>query len=1053
MHARRVSPCRLAAFLLSTLAAAAPAALAQTAIVDGHRVTLVSVTPQGTAGNEDSVIASPHTTGTGPCVAFGSAASDLVAGDTNGQTDVFVREAGTTVRVSVASDGAEGNFHADAWRNIAVGAGCRIVAFASMASNFAPVGRETLQDVFVRDRDAGTTTRVPLPPGDPGALRSATSPSLSEDGRFVAFDTALDLLTSGSAVYLHDRVTQATVRLPVPNGANAWSPAVSGNGRFVAFTTYIRGAVPGDLTDDRLWLYDRLSGTTTELARIGDPSDAMALAVRTAISWDGRRVAFWTFHGVLPADTNLQPDVYLIDTDTRAISLVSAGPDGRAVGGVWPALSRDGRFVAFGTWYNALIPDGYGAIVLDTWTGRLDLAASSTGAGWILPLGFTPDALHLAVSTAAGLVSTDTRAESQDVYLVSLDSDGDGVPDRWETTFGTNPAVADAGLDPDGDGRTNLQEFLDGTHPRGFFRRLLSEGATGYYTTSVALANPNEVPATALVSFHTSLSETVRRKVALEPNRATVLDVGTLPGMQSREFSTTVESDQPLAVERLMTWASSLGGHAETAIAAPSTTWHFAEGATHSGFQLFYLLENASAADASVEVTYLLPDPQPPVTLPYVVPAFTRKTIWVNVEDARLSNTDLSASIVSTVPLVAERAMYIVGPAWSVGAGHAAAGVKAPATSWLMAEGATGAMFDLFVLLANPGDTAADVELRYLLPGGSTVVRRHLVEPRSRRTVWVDYDAPELLATAVSTYAVSLNDVPIVAERAMWWPGPAPSDWKEAHAAPASRATARRWVLPPSAVTAPERQSFLLLANPGPFGSTARLTMHAPGVVAIHRDVNLPAHSRTDLWLNVDFPEFLTYPSALAVVTADVGIVVERAEYWRAGGIPWRGGTATRATASPLVHGEEEDFVAETAAAARASFNQVALGAYTSPLALSGGEVVVSLEGGGQLLVHPGGGSIGFTTNYLAAAVSPANNLVIDFPFLTTAAGAWLVSGPQVTLTATHDDGSATTLAPALSGSVPTFVGLSGGRRIRSLRISSDGGWMLGVGDVVFAKP
>ena len=74
----------------------------------------------------------------------------------------------------------------------------------------------------------------------------------------------------------------------------------------------------------------------------------------------------------------------------------------------------------------------------------------------------------------------------------------------------------------------------------------------------------------------------------------------SVPGMEKAEFSTVVESDVPVVVDRTMTWdATGYGSHAETAIAAPATTWYLAEGATHSGFDLFYLLQNPNATAAA----------------------------------------------------------------------------------------------------------------------------------------------------------------------------------------------------------------------------------------------------------------------------------------------------------------------------------------------------------------------------------------------------------------------------------------------------------------------
>ena len=108
-----------------------------------------------------------------------------------------------------------------------------------------------------------------------------------------------------------------------------------------------------------------------------------------------------------------------------------------------------------------------------------------------------------------------------------------------------------------------------------------------------------------------------------------------------------------------MTWDSTTyGGHAETALEAPATTWYFAEGATHGAFSLFYLLQNPNDQDTSVTVNYLRLAPERPWSSSYTVPANSRLTIPVDAEGPELEATDVAARIDSTLPIIAERAMY-----------------------------------------------------------------------------------------------------------------------------------------------------------------------------------------------------------------------------------------------------------------------------------------------------------------------------------------------------------------------------------------------------------
>src|SRR5262249_40964404 len=135
---------------------------------------------------------------------------------------------------------------------------------------------------------------------------------------------------------------------------------------------------------------------------------------------------------------------------------------------------------------------------------------------------------------------------------------------------------------------------------------------------------------------------------------------GTLP---SASFSTIVESDVDIVVERTMKWdARHYGSHAETSQPAPETIWYLAEGATHGAFNLFYLIQNPNDDPATVEITYLRPAPKTPIVKSYAIQAKSRLTIWVDQEGPEFEAEELSAVFRSDVPIVVERAMYIDTP-------------------------------------------------------------------------------------------------------------------------------------------------------------------------------------------------------------------------------------------------------------------------------------------------------------------------------------------------------------------------------------------------------
>ena len=499
-----------------------------------------------------------------------------------------------------------------------------------------------------------------------------------------------------------------------------------------------------------------------------------------------------------------------------------------------------------------------------------------------------------------------------------IDSDADGLSNLKETAYGLDPfdATGDDGAagDPDGDGRTNAQELADGTHPRGVLTRYFAEGATGpFFRTRLDIGNPDDGrAATVLVRFLTDTGARISHSVLVPPGSHNSLDPSTVAGLENVAFSTVVEADLTVAVDRTMSWdPSGYGSHIETGVVAPATTWYLAEGSTSGPFALFYLLQNPQATAVDATVRYLRPFGLPPIEKVYTLAPFSRRTIVVDGEGAELASTDLSAVITAALPIVAERAMYYSQPNQAFAAGHESAGVTAPALEWFLAEGATGTFFDLFVLIANPNPSAATVEVEYLLVGGGTLTKTYTVAGNSRSTIWVDDEqlpagsGQRPLANASLSMTVrSTNAVPIVVERTMWWPGPAltANYWYEAHNSPGATATATRWVVAGAeSGVASGTQTYLLIANPGTSPGQARLSyLTADGHQHTGGPIDLPAKSRTSV--QVSYPSASDQRSFSVLVeslgTVPVPIVVEHATYSSPGGVLW--GSGGNALAAPL---------------------------------------------------------------------------------------------------------------------------------------------------------
>jgi len=232
-------------------------------------------------------------------------------------------------------------------------------------------------------------------------------------------------------------------------------------------------------------------------------------------------------------------------------------------------------------------------------------------------------------------------------------------------------------------------------------------------------------------------------------------------------------------------------------------------------------------------------------------------------------------------------------------AGHAGAGVPGPATTWFLAEGATGDFFDCFILIANAEDTDAQVEAEYLLPDGTTLTKQYVVAAHSRFNIWVDLEDPLLASTAVSTTLTSTNGVPIVVERAMWWPGETPY-WQEGHDSVGATQSGVKWGLAEGeSGGVRSTETYVLIANTSDYDGQVRVTVILEDGRRLEQVYPVVAKSRFTVPVGAFFPEAMG--ARYGVMVESLGalpaqIVVERAMYSDAVDAqghhtPWAAGT------------------------------------------------------------------------------------------------------------------------------------------------------------------
>jgi uncharacterized repeat protein (TIGR01451 family) len=476
------------------------------------------------------------------------------------------------------------------------------------------------------------------------------------------------------------------------------------------------------------------------------------------------------------------------------------------------------------------------------------------------------------------------------------DTDADGMPDVWESAMGLDVATPDAEGDPDGDGVSNRQEFADGTHPRGFYRRYFAEGvSSSFFETYIAAMDMSDHGAAVSFSLLGENGERTTATRAIGPHDSIAIDAAQLLGAQSRSFATVVESDRPLAADRLVTWAQQDSAHAERGLDAPSRVWYFAEGATTAAFDLFYLLQNSEPVPADVTVTYM-PESSPSFTRSYRIEPRSRLTIWANFVEG-LPPDSLGAVVRASHPIIAERAMYL-RPSWS--GGHGGAGATTTSPTWYFAEGATGRFFDCFILVVNPNATPADIEARFARPDGQVVTRTYTVLPERRLSIWVDTVDPAIANADVSVTLTSLNGVEFVAERAMWWPE---SGWYEGHVSVASLETSPRWVIPDALEGGPHlSQTYVLVSNAAAVAGQVAVTVRFPGGEERMQRLDLLPAARMTIPIGEMFPETLGRHYSVTVEslgTARVPLIVECARYWSTLGQLWSAGVSALATPMP----------------------------------------------------------------------------------------------------------------------------------------------------------
>jgi hypothetical protein len=288
----------------------------------------------------------PVVSANGLLIAYRSEASTLVPGDSNGQVDIFVfdRSVQQVSRVNVDSAGAQSNLEdgIETPVGLSINGDGSIIAFESKGSNLVPGDSNGVSDIFIRNRVNSQTNRLSVATGGGQANGASSAPSVSDDGRYVAFASTASNLVAGdtngvSDIFLRDRNTDTTTRISVATGGgqgnnNSTTPTISGNGRYISFWSSASNLVEGDTNNvGDIFVHDTKTGTTTRVSVDANGVQANNVsAFVSAQSTNGDFLAFESAASNLVAnDTNNKSDVFLAraapDAPTDLVAVPLAG--------------------------------------------------------------------------------------------------------------------------------------------------------------------------------------------------------------------------------------------------------------------------------------------------------------------------------------------------------------------------------------------------------------------------------------------------------------------------------------------------------------------------------------------------------------------------------------------------------------------------------------------------------------------------------------------------------------------------------------------------------
>ncbi len=402
----------------------------------------------------------------------------------------------------------------------------------------------------------------------------------------------------------------------------------------------------------------------------------------------------------------------------------------------------------------------------------------------------------------------------------------------------------------------------------------LAEGFVGAdFMEFVHFFNPRAEPASAVTTYRPEGREPISETYYLPPGSKQTILVNNVTGMPfGVGHGIDVVSTEPIVVQQseYFNWANRRGGTTTMASSAPAKTWYFAEGYTGGLFSTFLLLFNPGDSPTPCHVTYLV-EGGPPCFHDFTMAPGSRSTTLVNALPG-MNQQAFSIKVESGKPVIAQRNIYFdwTGFAYGINGGDSVVGVTNPSNTWYLAEGSTANYFTEYVLLMNPTDKLANINVEFATAQGPLAYGCR-VAPYSRGTIHVNA-IPGL--ESADTGAIITSDVGIVVERAMYLG----RDSRRGGDVTAGITTPSiDWYFA-DGNTGGTFDEYILVMNPGPEPTVANFLFHLDNGTDIA--ANYPVGPKSRITLHVDDFPGLDWTGSAVEVHADKPVVAEQANYF-----------------------------------------------------------------------------------------------------------------------------------------------------------------------------